>query len=85
MPAVIREILGAPPRRDLQVLRERLGDAAEQLFGDPLHARVGRDEDAEPLLAALRSHGIGEASARVIVPTLEDVFIELVRGASEVV
>jgi len=85
MPGVILEIVAAPARRALQVLRERLGDDAVQLFGDRLHARVGREDDAEPLLASLRSHGIGGASARVIVPTLEDVFIELVRGASEVV
>ena len=77
MSGVILEIVAAPARRALQSLRSRLGDARVQLFGDRLHVRVDAADAAAGIVAALGADGIEATSVRAIVPTLEDVFIEL--------
>jgi drug efflux transport system ATP-binding protein len=77
MPGLILEVVAAPPRKALQVLRTRLGDAHVQLFGDRLHVRVDGERDGDGIVAALREAGIEAGGVRAIVPTLEDVFIEL--------
>jgi ABC-2 type transport system ATP-binding protein len=74
-------VIAAPPRRALQVLRERLGDDRVQLFGDRLHVRVDREEGQHEVIARLRSAGIPPTGVRTILPTLEDVFIELLASA----
>ena len=74
---VIVEVVAAPPRRALQVLRERLGNDRVQLFGDRLHVHVDREEAKDDVARVLESAGITATSVRAIVPTLEDVFIEL--------
>ena len=76
-PGVILEIVVGEPRRALQVLRDRVGDSGVQLFGDRLHAHVARESDGRDLAAALEAAGLPPSSVRPIVPTLEDVFIEL--------
>ncbi len=78
---VILEVVAAPPRRALQVLRTRLGDDRVQLFGDRLHVRVDRDDAQHDIAAILNSAGLPPAGVRAIVPTLEDVFIELLASA----
>ena len=74
---VILEVVASPPRRALQVLREKLGSDRVQLFGDRLHARVDDATAASELSEWLAQGGIETSSVRPIVPTLEDVFIEL--------
>ena len=71
------EVVAEPARRALDVLRAALGDRRVQLFGDRLHVHVAEERAAETVASALRAAGIQPASVRPIVPTLEDVFIEL--------
>jgi len=73
----ILEVVAAPPRQALKALRDRLGDRKVQLFGDRLHVRVERETDADQVASWLSSAGMPPSSLRAIVPTLEDVFIEL--------
>jgi ABC-2 type transport system ATP-binding protein len=74
---VILEVVTAPPRDALRVLRAQLGDDRVQLFGDRLHVHAA-DEDAKgPVVEALQAAGLDVASIRPIAPTLEDVFIDL--------
>jgi len=74
---VILEVVADPPRKALQVLRARLGDDRVQLFGDRLHVHVDDASSAPELTGWLRDAGIEATHVRAIVPTLEDVFIEL--------
>jgi len=74
---VILEVVAAPPRRALQVLRGRFGDDDVQLFGDRLHVRLDREDVKDELERELETSGVTVTAVRSIVPTLEDVFIEL--------
>ena len=76
MTGAIIEIVVTPAREGLQVLRTRLGHDRVQLFGDRLHVRVEDAALATDLITELNRAGLTGASARPIVPTLEDVFIE---------
>jgi ABC-2 type transport system ATP-binding protein len=76
MSGTILEIVATPARQALQILRARLGRERVQLFGDRLHVRVDREAEGAGLLAELEREGLAGGSARAIVPTLEDVFIE---------
>lgn len=74
------EVVASPPRQALQILRAALGNDRVQLFGDRLHVQVPRQprqDHARDVVAALAGQGINMSSVRAIVPTLEDVFIEL--------
>jgi ABC-2 type transport system ATP-binding protein len=75
----ILEIVAAPPRAALQAVREELGGNRVQLFGDRLHARVDRGEHGvqDRIRRRLEAEHIAVTDVREIVPTLEDVFIEL--------
>jgi hypothetical protein len=53
-----------------------------QIFGDRLHVRVETQAEFEPVLHALAAAGLPVASWRAIRPTLEDVFIDRLAGAS---
>ena len=64
-------------RRALDVLRGAFGDRRVQLFGDRLHVHVSHEREADGMAATLHAAGIEATSVRSIVPTLEDVFIEL--------
>jgi ABC-2 type transport system ATP-binding protein len=74
---LILEVVVREPRRVLQALRERLGDQRVQLFGDRLHVRVDDQDASAHLTTLLQEAGLEVTSVRAIVPTLEDVFIEL--------
>lgn len=75
---VIVEVVVDRPREAIEVLRSRLGGDRVQIFGDRLHVRVGAESEAGPILAMLEQAGHAGASARRIVPGLEDVFIDLI-------
>ena len=75
-PGIILELVATPPRRALQLLRERLGADRVQLFGDRLHARVAETREGVELVSILERGGAVVSGVRPIVPTLEDVFIE---------
>jgi ABC-2 type transport system ATP-binding protein len=74
------EVVVGDTRRALAVLRARLGDTAVQLFGDRLHVRAptGADAGTAAVRTALDGAGFSDVRIRAIVPSLEDVFIELV-------
>jgi ABC-2 type transport system ATP-binding protein len=76
MAGVILEVVVTPAREALHALRGTYGADRVQLFGDRLHVRVDRAEDADAVAADLRKAGYADPHLRPIVPTLEDVFIE---------
>jgi len=63
------------PRQARDVLRATPGVLSASLFGDTVHALV---EDAGAATDALRRGGIELLDARMVTPSLEDVFIHLV-------
>jgi ABC-2 type transport system ATP-binding protein len=76
-PGVMLEIVAAPLRQALQILRTARGNDRVQLFGDRLHVQVPTKESVSEVMATLGANGMEASSVRTIVPTLEDVFIEL--------
>ncbi len=82
MSGVILEVVAAPPRQALRVLRSTLGEARVQLFGDRLHVRVESESAGAEIAAALRAATIEPTGIRTIRPTLEDVFIELLASGA---
>ena len=74
---VIYEVVAAPPRQALQLLRGRFGDDDVQLFGDRLHVRLDGEGLKDELIQGLEKSAVTVSAVRPIVPTLEDVFIEL--------
>jgi ABC-2 type transport system ATP-binding protein len=80
--APMLEVIAAPVRQALGVLRAHLGDTEVSLFGDRLHARVPALETGLEIQAWLAAARIDVTRVRPIAPTLEDVFIEHVRRAA---
>jgi ABC-2 type transport system ATP-binding protein len=80
----VLEVLVDAPRRALEVLAGTLGADRIQLFGDRLHARVDRDDAGQEIHDALDRSGLGPATVRRIVPSLEDVFIDFLAAAKPV-
>ena len=79
---VILEVIAASPRRALDVARRVLGDDRVQLFGDRLHARVDAVATGEVLRDHLARAGMADVRVRPIVPSLEDVFIDLLTSGA---
>ncbi len=85
MTGVILEVIADAPRDALDTLRAWLGAERVQLFGDRLHVRVGDAGAAAAVEARLTTAGAADVRVRPVVPSLEDVFIDLLvagRGAS---
>jgi ABC-2 type transport system ATP-binding protein len=80
---VLLEVVAAPPRKALQVLRAQFGSDQVQLFGDRVHVRVTDSRGGFHITDALEQAGIPVSSIRTIVPTLEDVYIERVSQRPE--
>jgi ABC-2 type transport system ATP-binding protein len=76
------EVVVDEPRRALEILGRRIGPDRLQLFGDRLHVRVDDPAAEADLGRALQNAGVGAATIRPIVPSLEDVFIDYVGGSS---
>ena len=81
LPGAVLEVVVDSPRRALEVLTGTLGADRIQLFGDRLHARVERDDAGQEIRDALDRSGLGPASVRRVVPSLEDVFIDFLAVA----
>jgi len=73
---VMLEVVGAPVRKALGLLRERLGASHAQLFGDRVHVHVQDAREGDALIDLLRAGGVDAPAVRPILPTLEDVFID---------
>lgn len=84
LPGTLLELRGPAPEAASAILR-RLPEVKEaQVFGDALHLLVQDAEAALPRLhAALAAQGMSEAQLRPVVPSLEDVFVTLLRQRSE--
>jgi ABC-2 type transport system ATP-binding protein len=80
---VLLEVVAAPPRKALQVLRAQFGSDQVQLFGDRVHVRVTDSRGGFHVTDALLQADITVSSIRTIVPTLEDVYIERVSQRPE--
>jgi ABC-2 type transport system ATP-binding protein len=78
MSGVVFEAVATPPRRALEILRAALGAPHVQLFGDRLHVHVNDEDGRHAIEQSLAASDVTLSSVRRIMPTLEDVFIELV-------
>jgi len=78
LPGTLFEVLVPSPREALDKLSPQPNIASAQVFGDRLHVWIdhGDRESANDVLsAATRAAGLTISSQRLIVPSLEDVFI----------
>jgi ABC-2 type transport system ATP-binding protein len=86
LPGILLEVLVSDPRAALRSLRGPGGVKNAQVFGDRLHVWSDRDSEAEALRAfaeiAARA-SIQPAGVRVILPSLEDVFIAKLDSSTE--
>jgi drug efflux transport system ATP-binding protein len=82
MSRAIFEVVAAPPRQALDVLRRALGADRVQLFGDRLHVWSEDEREAPVVRQHLEGAGLAVTSLRRILPTLEDVFIERLAEAN---
>ena len=80
-PGVVIEMIVHPKRRAVEVLQKQ-GDGADvQAFGERLHVTVANADASQAesvrrrLTAELEGAGVAVEEARVITPSLEDVFI----------
>jgi ABC-2 type transport system ATP-binding protein len=71
------EIVVESPRRALEALAGRYGTDRIQLFGDRLHAHLDDAGASDDIAALLTRTGLGPAAVRQVVPSLEDVFIDM--------
>jgi ABC-2 type transport system ATP-binding protein len=76
----VLEVVASPIRRALDVASASLGADRAQLFGDRLHVRVDDEASGEPLRERLVAAGIDVVQIRRVVPSLEDVFIDMTQG-----
>jgi ABC-type multidrug transport system ATPase subunit len=67
--------------RALSWLRQQPFCVQGTIFGQSVHAVVDDSMHEGALAALLQRAGFGEASARVVAPTLEDVFVTLAENA----
>jgi ABC-2 type transport system ATP-binding protein len=79
------EVLARPYRDAAQWLRAQADVTDVQAFGQRLHATLagkgGHEATVERLEAGLRAAGLEVESIRRTTPSLEDVFIQQIRGA----
>jgi ABC-2 type transport system ATP-binding protein len=73
----ILEVVIDKPREALEILRQQLGPEGVQLFGDRLHVHVDDANTADEIRGWIQQVGPTVTSVRAIVPSLEDVFIDL--------
>ena len=68
------------PREARDLLRRAAGVRSATLFGDSVHALVPSRADEEAPVRALREGGIVVLDVETVEPSLEDLFIHLVRS-----
>ena len=79
------EVLADAPRPPVDLLSTIPGVTDVQVFGDRAHVRFADVESttaAQAISAALTRAGIRPISVRAVPPSLEDVFIDLITGAT---
>ena len=83
LPGIVFEIMVANPRDALHRLVNQPELSRVQVFGDRLHVSTSQTDPAaasEALQRAVRAAGVTAQSVRQIVPSLEDVFIQLLEA-----
>ncbi len=83
LPGGLLELRGPAPEA-VAPLARRLPQVHEaQVFGETLHLQVADpDRDGSEIRTALAAHGFAEVELRPVVPSLEDVFVTLLRERS---
>ncbi len=76
---VILELQTSDPRRAARVLRQNPLVRSADMFGDRVHAVASGLETAATIEADLAQNGITVRTVRQIEPSLEDVFVAIVR------
>jgi ABC-2 type transport system ATP-binding protein len=81
----IVELIVAGGARAMPVVRGLDGVADAQIFGERIHVTLAETSDAglQRLEAALREAGLGDASVRLMPPSLEDLFIARLSAQEE--
>ena len=80
IPGLVVEIVCDDPRGALDVLRAQGSSSQAQVFGDRVKVIVDSEEGAGDIVGVLKGASIGITSRRFVRPSLEDVFIYLMRG-----
>jgi ABC-2 type transport system ATP-binding protein len=81
LPGRVFSVVGPNPRRARDILRQTTGVLGTALFGNAVHAVVEEGEGPRTHLShALESAGWSPDAVDPVEPTLEDVFLHLVRG-----
>jgi len=83
IPGRIVEIVCGEPRRALDVLNAHGSFPQSQVFGDRVKVIVESEETIGPVAATLEGAGIEVRSRRFVAPSLEDVFIYLMKERLE--
>jgi len=80
LPGTLLELRGPAPEAAAVVVGRLPGVREAQVFGETLHLVVAdADRDLPRLQAAFQAAGFPEAHLRPIIPSLEDVFVTLLR------
>ncbi len=81
------EVIARPRRQAAEILSARPEIADVEAFGERLHVRLhrppeagGEQRESERIAALLRESGCQVESSRAVPPSLEDFFIERIRG-----
>jgi ABC-2 type transport system ATP-binding protein len=83
MPGHVVEIVAADPARARRAVAGAPGVTAVTVFGQRLHVAVDDlARDLPAATAALAAAGVAAGAPREIVPSLEDVFIAMIRGSA---
>jgi ABC-2 type transport system ATP-binding protein len=80
LPGTVLELRGPAPESAAALLTRMPEVRAIETFGDTLHLTVGNAAGALPVIrAALEREGVADVRLRPILPSLEDVFVALLR------
>jgi ABC-2 type transport system ATP-binding protein len=86
LPGEVVSVGGPHPRKARDLIRGLPGVLSTALFGNTVHAVLGDGAGARARVAeALRAAGLPSEELRPVEPSLEDVFLHLVRWEREVV
>ncbi len=84
LPGEVVSVQGRDPRGARDLLRTLDGVEGTALFGNQVHAILTGDRDVRARLqSALAGAGLGREEVRTVEPSLEDVFLHLVRREEE--
>ena len=83
LPISMEEILTPNARAAREIVGAQAGVESVTIYGDRLHVAFRKEGVVDEVAQRLMAEGIGVTSRRVIVPSLEDVFIALTKGPAE--